>query len=148
MILGIWERKRSLWPGVVRTVTTRFPIVKSFFQVPSGELEDELYFKEGRFCNELSSLQYRQWFSTIRVNSHPSPRIGPWCLELDQPSRTYQKGTRNYLLIAMVRLIFKLMERNLNGLRDLLLTSSTPTQPQRTPQDRTTHDLQYPANQW
>jgi hypothetical protein len=32
-----------------RGATIRHPVIEKFPQVPSGELEDELYFKEERF---------------------------------------------------------------------------------------------------
>ena len=52
--------------SIVGGVTMRRLAIGKFPNVPSGELKDELYFKEGRFCNDPSLLQYRQSFSTNR----------------------------------------------------------------------------------
>jgi hypothetical protein len=93
-----------------------------------------------RFTIGVNDRQ-QQSFSTLRVNRHPSSWTNPSCLELDWPSRTYQKGTRSYLPIAMVRLIPRAAERNPNELRGILLTSSTPTQPQRTRQGMATQSI-------
>jgi len=36
----------------IRKVTTRHPTFESSLNISSVELKDELYFKEGRFCND------------------------------------------------------------------------------------------------
>ena len=78
MMLGILERK-SLH---VLVTQKRSPQVSTYHEVPqvtSGELEDEFYFKDGRFCNDLSSLQPRQSFLAIRELNHPNFCGDPWC---------------------------------------------------------------------